>query len=167
MSYRTYSQLILAYSETQQYPVTQFFKENVIGDIDYAQSILNHPACIDSDSVLIEIKLSNFTTSLQNCKINRLKVFDRNTGVLLNEFVANLNTGQEANYQVIQGECKIHVLLEKADISLAMSHGDVELKNITDNIIMFANGNEIVTDTFEFVPVDTIIGKEYQIKVKS
>jgi len=167
MSHRTYSQLILAYSETKQYPATQFFKENIVGDPDYVQPEIDHPTCIDVEAVFIAIKLSNFTTSLQNCKISKLKVFNRNTGVLLNEFVANLNTGQETSYQILQGECKLHVLLEKADISLSMTHGDVELKNVTDNIVMFANGDEIVTDTFEFVPVDTIIGKEYQIKVKS
>ncbi len=166
MSHRVYSKLILAYSETKQYPATQFFKDNIIGDSDYVQPEKNHPTCIDSDAVNIAIKLSNFTTSLQNCKISRFKVFDRNTGVLLNDFAANLNTGQENTFSILQGECKFHVILEKTDISLSMTHGDVELKNITDDVVMFVNGDEIVTDTFEFDPADTIIGKQYQIKVK-
>ena len=171
MSQKVYDKLILAYSGTKIYTPVQFLKNNIIGDVDYVLPIIDHPTCIDSESVLNNIKLSNFTTGLQNCVIGKFFVYDYDSDLLVYGFTPDLYSGQEQIYQILQGKYRIRIVLRKADAlpgSDPLLHGDVELKNVTDNIIMVANANEILVNTiYEFPTVETIIKKEYQITVKT
>jgi hypothetical protein len=171
MSQRVYNKLTLAYSGTKQYTSTSFLKDNVIGDPDYVLPLQNHPTCIDSESVYNNIKLSNFTTSLQNCVIAKFLVYDFDSDLLVFQVSADLYSGQEQVYQVLQGKYRMRVALRKANAlpgSDPLLHGDIELKNTTDNIVLIANADTIVVDElYEFTPVETIINKEYQITVKT
>ena len=165
-SKRLYGQLILAYSGTKMYTSLGVYKkDNVIGDQHYIGPEENHPLCIDENSVIDVIKLSNFTTSIDNTSINKVQIYDKTSNLFLFEYLCNLSAGQEGLYKLPFGGYKLKITLVKTNTLLSNSRGDLILKNTTDDDVLFTDSTSDLV--VEFTPFDTLLSKEYQLLLNS
>ncbi len=168
MSQRAYKKRILAYSGTMQYAQTEFLEDNNVGDSNYIPNVINHPTCIDLNSTINKIKIVNFTESLQDCVITKVSIYNKNSGLLIYDFNPYLTYGQEIEYDIQQNEYFVRVTLDNAVGVGLVSHGDIIFKNVTDNIVLFTNGvEEVASKVYKFDPFNSLINKNYEIKVLS